>query len=663
MTAVNGGRISTVADEHDRRGRSPAPRRSLGGFLSRGLLGLIAFSLLSAAAARAQTPPPDPLPPLPPNLPLLLQSGGDLTAVARFGERLLVGLGPRVLVLEIGKDGAPRRVGQSEVLSGVVTDIAVDGERAYAVTGGFAPETDNGLTVLDLADPQHPTVLGAVLQPWLTDVFALDGMAYVTAARSFIIFDLKDPAAPKTLGNAYVLPADILVRGSLAYLPTFDGLHILDVSDPLLPRQVGHWVTAANTYDVVLRGDIAFVTGSELLHVINVADPTLPVQIGEMPIPSGALDLELSGDLLLAVFGGGEGLHVIDVADPSAPKEGAALFLPGEPRTLRVSGNRAYVGSVEGGLRVIDLSLPQQPRELAPWSAIPPVVDLRLAGDRALVWSYAQARLVDLRSASLGALLGAWAPDPRLGPTLTALDLADGRAYAVHDERLAVLDLGDPQQPRLIADAQLDGSASALIVRRGLAYLADEASLTILNLADPARPRKLGELRGDWSARDMALAGNRLYIAGGEPGLAVLDVADPAHPFQVARLTVPGAIKVELAGNRVYVAAQGAGLGIWTQAPGGDLQALPPLSTARSLVDVVVAGTTAYLLTEDAVVRAVDLRDAQAPVILGRTDLPGIGSALRVLGDRAYVATTGGGFHVLAVPRGLPALNLPWLGR
>ncbi len=657
MSGDESGFSMSAPDKRVRRASRRAGHAWWGACLALALLG-------AAGAARAQTPEPAPAePPAPPALPVLLQAGGDLTALAPFGDRLLLGQGPRVLILEPGQDGAPRLIGQSEVLGGLVTDIAVDGQRAYAVTSGYAPETDNALTVLDLADPTHPVVLGRLVEPWLSDVFALDGLVYVTAARSFLIVDFKDPALPVKLGSAYVLPADILVRGKLAYLPAFDGMRILDVSDPLLPVQVGHWVTAANTYDVVLRGDVAFVTGSELLHVVDVSNPAAPTLITELPLPSGALDLDLADDLLLASFGGGEGLHLLDVADPTAPHELATLELPGDPRFIRILGDRAFVSCAEGGLRVVDLSRPQQPRELAPWSMVPPPVDLRLAGDRALVWSYAQARLVDLKPASMGALLGGWAPDSRFAPAITAVDLADGRAYAVHGDKLSVLDLGDPQQPRLLAEARLDAPVSALVVQRGLAYLADEASLTILSLADPARPRKLGEMRGDWSARDLALAGGRLYIAGGEPGLAVLDVMDPAHPFLVASLTVPGAIKVELSGARVYVAAQGGGLGIWTQAPGGDLRALPALPTVRPLMDVAVAGSTAYLLTEDAVLSAVDLRDSAAPVLLGVVDLPGTGAALRVMGDRAYVAAAGGGLNVVGVPRGLPALHLPWLGR
>jgi len=645
-------------------GGAASAGRGMGGGVAAGRAAggaLLALILLGAGAAvRAQSPEPVPVVP---DLPVLEQVGGDMTAVVRFGDRLLLGLGPRVLVLEPRADGMPRLVGQSPVLAGLVTAIAVDGERAYAITSGFAPETDNALSILDLADPAHPKLLGRLVEPWLSDVFALDGMAYVTAARSFIVIDCREPAQPRKLGNAYVLPADILVRGSLAYLPTHDGLHILDVSDPLAPRQVGHWVTNANTYDVVLRGDVAFVTGSELLHVVDVHGPALPTLLGERPIPGGALDLDLSGDLLLGTFGGGEGLRLIDVADPAAPVDKGSLALPGDPRALRALGGRVYVSSAEGGLRVIDIADPAAPRELTPWSAAPAPVDLRLAGDRALVWSFAQARLLDLRPATRGALLGGWAPDPLLAPAVTAVDLADGRAYVAHEERLTVLDLADPLQPRVLAEAKLDGPVSALAVRRGLAYLADEASLTILGLDNPAKPRKLGEVRGDWSARDLALAGDRLYIAGGEPGLAVIDVADPSHPFQVASLTVPGAIKVELALGRVYVAAQAGGLGIWTHAPGGDLRSLATLPTVRPLVDVAVAGHNAFLLTEDAVLTALDLRDPAAPVVLGAQDLPGIGGAVRVLGDRAYVAAMGGGLNVLAVPRGLPALHLPWLGR
>lgn len=613
-----------------------------------------------------QDPPPPtalPSPTPPPGLPIALQAGGDVTALALAGDRLLLGHGPRVLLVDPATS-PPQVLAQTGLLPGLVTDLAVDGERAYAVTAGYAPEADNRLVVLRLRGDQAPEVLGMVAEPWLSDVFAADGQVYVTAARSIILFDLKDPAAPVKQGAAYLLPADILVQGKLVYLPSFDGLHILDVTDPLAPRQLGHWVTEANTYDVVVHQGRAFVTGSEQLHVLDVADPAQPTLLTQLPIPGGAVDLDLdaASGTLLAAFGAGEGLRRFDVRDPAAPVELSALGLPGEPQALRFAGGRAYVSSAEAGLQVLSLADSGGLELTGTLPLAPAPVDLRWLGDRALVWSYGQMRLLPTTGARAGSLGPGWAPDRNLAPQISAGEIAGGRVLAAHADRLTSFALPEAEAPFQPAEARLEAPVTALLWSGGRAYLAEEGSLSIASLDNPARPKILGELRGDWSARDLARSGNLLYIAGGEPGLAVIDVADPARPLQVGSLSVAGVSRVEVVGDRIFLATQ-AGLELWERASGGDLRALGRIATARPLVDVVVAGRLAYLLSEDALLQVLDIADFAAPRLLAAEDLPGVGAALRVLGDQALVAARAGGFYRLTLPRGLASAYLPSLAR
>lgn len=613
-----------------------------------------------------QDPPPPtaaPTPTAPPGLPIALQAGGDVTALAVAGDRLLLGHGPRVLVLDPAAS-PPRVLAQTGLLPGLVTDLAVDGDRAYAVTAGYAPEADNRLVALGLRGDQAPEVLGVVAEPWLSDVYAADGQVYVTAARSIILFDLKDPAAPVKQGASYLLPADILAQGKRVYLPSYDGLHILDVSNPMAPVQIGHWVTEANTYDVVLHQGHAFVTGSEQLHVLDVTDPTQPKLLTQLPIPGGAVDLDLdaAGGTLLAAFGAGEGLRRFDVRDPAAPVELAAMSLPGEPQALRFLGGRAYLSSAEAGLQVLGLAESGALELAATLPLAPAPVDLRWLGDRALVWSYGQMRLLAAGGPRAGALGAAWAPDRNLAPQISSGEIAGSRVLAAHAERLTSFDLPGGEAAPQPVEARLDAPVTALLWSGGRAYLAEEGSLSIAALDNPARPRILGELRGDWSARDLAKSGSLLYIAGGEPGLAVVDVADPAHPLQVGSLSVAGVSRVEVVGARIYLATQG-GLDVWERAAGGDLRAVGRVATPRPLVDVAIAGRLAYLLGEDALLQVLDIADIAAPRLLAAQDLPGVGASLRVLGDQALVAARGGGFYRLTVPRGLAAAYLPSLAR
>jgi hypothetical protein len=87
------------------------------------------------------------------------QIGGATLAVAVQGRYAYVGVGPRLVVVDVGDPARPVEVGRTGVLPGVVRDVAVSGSYAYVADG------DAGLRVIDVSNPSSPREVGAYDTP------------------------------------------------------------------------------------------------------------------------------------------------------------------------------------------------------------------------------------------------------------------------------------------------------------------------------------------------------------------------------------------------------------------------------------------------------------------------------------------------------------------
>ncbi len=104
---------------------------------------------------------------------------------------------------------------------------------------------------------------------------------------------------------------------------------------------------------------------------------------------------------------------------------------------------------------------------------------------------------------------------------------------------LAIIDVEDPAQPRLVARVDYPDGLADVVVADGRAYLATEwpTSLQVLDLSQPDQPRELGRVELGLGTSRLAVDGNRVYA-----GYDVVDVSDPMLP----RLLEPVATGVDL---------------------------------------------------------------------------------------------------------------------
>lgn len=278
----------------------------------------------------------------------------------------------RMLAWDVNNPANPTLTDFVEVDARAVGDVAVNGAGTFAaITREGASDRENGIVILDLADPAHPVV---------ADDYAKG---------------LKE-------GAAKVLFADSL----LYVVPTGSPeLHILDASNPKDLEEVGRWGVerpGARLNDLRVADGLAYLAyGPDGVHILDVGDgrwggtPGEPIVVGSYAHPEGSSRVSLpyrSADghgylfvveetLVCEACASGAGrrgqrshalVRVLDIGDPTAPRAVARYEVPeAAARSLWVEGDRLYVAYGLAGLRVVDISgelrgdLYRQSREVA----------------------------------------------------------------------------------------------------------------------------------------------------------------------------------------------------------------------------------------------------------------------------------------------------------
>ncbi len=195
------------------------------------------------------------------------------------------------------------------------------------------------------------------------------------------------------------------------------------------------------------------------------------------------------------------GLWTMDLSDPSRPAVLGHLLTLGATLDVEVLGGYAYICELGEGLRVVDVSDPTQPVEV--WR--------ETIGDSGTDSSETRAHRV------LGHA-------PHL---YVYFDSGSGM-----DSRLAVYDIADPAEPRLlaIADEHLAGTPLDAAMVGTLVCAIGQQELTVFDVSEPQRPRVVHrwDPMPDYYPRSLASASGLVFVgadsAGSRPGLVVLAI-------------------------------------------------------------------------------------------------------------------------------------------
>jgi hypothetical protein len=282
------------------------------------------------------------------------------------------------------------------VLDKPALDLVVSGDFAYV-------GTDVGVTIVNIADPAHPQVVGQLSLGGQVLGLALKDSHLFIANRSkdFQVVNVANPAAP-TLVATRTLPSyswDVAVKDNVAFVANFAGeLYMFNIANPASPQQfdvLGIWewtshgqdatnlaklnsyVTSGNSKvtGVSITGNTMIVSGwnyGRMFHY-DVSNPTSPIFKGTHYAPfiyRSEANPQETVSYSLAVFGNSSGIYSVTLStlSPSTSTDrdtctGCDYFktVASDFGGLAVSPNGNFVvialGKV-GEVRVLDVTNP-----------------------------------------------------------------------------------------------------------------------------------------------------------------------------------------------------------------------------------------------------------------------------------------------------------------
>jgi hypothetical protein len=294
--------------------------------------------------------------------------------------------------------------------------------------------------------------------------------------------------------NSVGTTQSIAVRYPFAYLGQGTNFIVMDISDPAAPKVGGPLPLVYPVEDIVVSplGNYAYIAAEQAgIQIIDISEATNPTIKGSDTAPTPAFGIAYADSVSIAYLAQSSGgFRLVNVLDPAAPS-GLSSYPMTSANKVAVSGDYAYIANGSGGLMVMNVATPiggwvapyPTPEMISTYNSPGVAKDVVFDGDYAF--------------------------------------LADGT------QGLRVVRVSTPTAPTSYGSFIFSGDAQAISLQLYLgtmyAYVAAGASgVWVFDVTNPASPVALKYYDTPGSANDVAVVGDKVYVADGIEGLLIL---------------------------------------------------------------------------------------------------------------------------------------------
>ncbi|MCA9956368.1 MAG: hypothetical protein KC434_16685, partial [Anaerolineales bacterium] len=593
-----------------------------------------------------------------------------------------LGVGPRLVLVDVSNPAAPQFMGQSTILGDSLRDLAKDGAFIYGAAG------QAGLVVLDVSDPTDIQIANAgpnysQAQPPNAQQIALSGgRVFVRnyAPNDLVWFELPEPAQPQfsdslPLGQSEGFGA----VGDLLFLPAGSGIRVAQAQDP--DETISRIDASGEIYRIrtaVTNNTLylSYITQNSHLAIYDLTNPAEPQFVSETPFaefpPLG--ETAVTDHALITSFTFGEfgycstSLTIFDIRQPNEPQQVAESSPQNCATKLVGNGDYLYVVG-RSGLRIFDTRDPANLQLVGSYSNPlgVQIVDDFLPGQPVSYFlssegSGSKITAVDLSQATLLGELTL----PSEDPVFRLLTDTPHLIAPIWNRGLAIFDTAVPQAIQPIYTAPEDnislGNYSATAVVNNVVYMPVQdrfeftGELGAFDLQDPANPQLAGTVfTGLTSFATLLHEGNTLYLLGAsEPQeLVIIDISTPLAPELVSTMTLTQNVRqIAVVGDMIYATCEITVCDSLTVIDVTDKER-PFISSQWQIPYDGVAAATAdnriYFLSSNNTIWALDVNDPANPKMVGNHTLPGWYSNIKLAGNTLYVSAGFAGLMVVTI--------------
>ncbi len=492
------------------------------------------------------------------------QFGGAVYAVAHYDDYVVLGVGPRILLLDVSQPGQPQVLGQTPVLPGIVDNITPAAGRVYAGLG------KGGLAIVDLLEPAQPQLAGIYeTGGFVSDIEVVGERAFVSSSpiwdgstwtgSNLQILDIANPAAPALLAS-YDTPGwemGVAVSGDTAYVADGDGgVQVLDVSDPTSPWEVGNYITPGPAMAVAVSDNRLYVADFiQGLLVLDITARAEPTEIGALKTAGHARRLTVQ-DSIAYVSGEEAGVSVVDVSQAAAPALVDTIAPAGDIRDVAVRGEQIYLADRKNGLHIWQNTQEGAPVQVGYFDTLGHVDGIAVLKEQggdvlAVVASGDNLRTMRLPKKGDLEIVARYETAGKVEDVAVdkTHETKKGKVYIVavaeapqwlgdswSQTGLRMYEVDDEQRLQEISYLPLPGETHKLDIEKDTAYVAaGSGGLRMIDLSDPKAPQESGYFVSGDAVLDVAVGKQDcVYMSTGDK---VIDLCQGDQPEPSASLT------------------------------------------------------------------------------------------------------------------------------
>ena len=551
-------------------------------------------------------------------------------------------------------------------LGGKLSNIVFKDSYAYIGVG-------TRLLVLDITDPAHPeqVLWAASLQRPIEHLAIRDDILYL-AGGTIRTFDISDPAAPHLLGSIQssacrLAPNDPYIYPIGNCLGGIPNSTIIDARDPRHMTYHPKSLPYSHPHeDVALHTETGFATYNVFLQVWDTRDAGEPKKIHEIQHQQHFLDrLVLSPPHL--IVSSNRGLLLYEIEQALAPRLLSTFDMDNAVSALAVTQDTIFATS-DRGLAILEINQDSNIEQIAEVQ-LPASDEVSVHSGYAFVSHSQGLTVVNIHNPAQPAIESTL-------PFLTwanAIDLQGDLGFVALDTGgFAIVDLQEPANPQLLSQHAWDQRARYIAAHNNKLYLAGSSYLResvsfVMHIAvfdlDSNPPRLIDEFSHPGKILDMHVSGQRVFVASPDSGLLVLNSEDGNQLELETRWNPEGFVP-----NTLFI--NGNQLQVLTLGPTDfeeplterlhifDISSLPKLEAKGQLLinshrdsgRMTMVGSDIYLpaskesrrthfgqpFGED--IAIVDTSDPLSPTIKAFSPLQTVPWDLQVMNDTAYIA-------------------------
>lgn len=645
------------------------------------------LALQAAPLPQGTATPPSPI-------TLVNQIGGGTFNVAIQGNYAYMGVGPRLVTLDITNSVNPVAIGQTEVMSNYITDIEIQGTYLYAIEASPGGMGSSGrLRIADISNPPLSHFIGSYNTSGDIRSLTVSGnYAYIAEGGYGVrILDISNPSQPTEVSTIVLdnpmawTPRDVAIAGHYAYVAeSSQGLRILDISDPANPVDLGRYADRT-VAGVAVVGHYAYC-GVNLvtdpgLAVVDISNPAAPQEVGFYETKSYPEQVRVRGNYAyLATVASYptdvRSLHIINIANPAAPTLSGVFsssynpYADYAPYQFDLTADLVYLASGTEGLRIVNIANPAAPAMVGAYNVPTRPGAIAMAGNYLYVadehpthctgtHDVGDLHSINVANPASAQLAGVYDTPGAIYSIAVSGTYAFAGKYIRFDcgsqqaieGGMQILNISDPAHLAEIGFYDSGNTAVRHVVLQGEhAYLgindANVGKIDFVDVSTPATPQHAGQYKDYDAPNDIAISGDYAYQVGQK--LSIINIANLSAPTKVGEYSGSTTIwSVAVSGNYAYLGSGNLEVIDITNPTNPTLVGYLNMEAGYAVSDIVIAGKYAYLAVASKLL-IVNIADPQNPVEIARYSTLG-SSSIAVSGNMVYFTANTGGIYIFSI--------------